>query len=139
MFLRVSYNRKLYGLTSADKLSGKGTSGYKHQYANFPVIRGSLPPRHGASSCWVRRNILQVRRLAANILNKQSRTADKGWSCRLGVGRGANYSSPYKLTHVTKFSQGFGLGLIFGGKETWNLAHWMGPDGTRPLGGSKRS
>jgi hypothetical protein len=27
-------------------------------------------------------------RVAANILNKQSRTADKGWSSSLGVGRG---------------------------------------------------
>jgi hypothetical protein len=27
-------------------------------------------------------------------LNKQSRTADKGCSSSLGVGRGANYSSP---------------------------------------------
>jgi hypothetical protein len=26
-------------------------------------------------------------RVAANILNKQSRTADKGWSYSLGVGR----------------------------------------------------
>jgi hypothetical protein len=33
-------------------------------------------------------------REAANILNKQSRTADKGWSSSLGVGRGANNSSP---------------------------------------------
>jgi len=30
-------------------------------------------------------------RVAANVLNKQSRTADKGWSSSLGVGRGANY------------------------------------------------
>jgi hypothetical protein len=37
---------------------------------------------------------LQFWRLAANILNKQSRTADKGWSSSLGVGRGANNSSP---------------------------------------------
>jgi len=28
-------------------------------------------------------------RVAANILNKQSRTADKGWSSSLGVGRDA--------------------------------------------------
>jgi hypothetical protein len=44
-------------------------------------------PRHCASSgCgW---------RVAANILNKQSLTADKGWSSCLGVGRGANNSSP---------------------------------------------
>jgi hypothetical protein len=32
-------------------------------------------------------------RVAANILNKQSRTADKGWSSSLGVGRGAENSS----------------------------------------------
>ena len=32
-------------------------------------------------------------RVAANILNKQLRTADKGWSSTLGVGRGANNSS----------------------------------------------
>jgi hypothetical protein len=35
----------------------------------------------------------QIRRVAANILNKQSRTTDKGWSFSLGVGRGANNSS----------------------------------------------
>jgi hypothetical protein len=32
---------------------------------------------------------LQVRRVAANILNKQLRAADKGWSSSLGIGRGA--------------------------------------------------
>ena len=35
-----------------------------------------------------------VWRVAANILNKQSRRADKGWSSSLGVGRGADNSSP---------------------------------------------
>ena len=30
-----------------------------------------------------------IRRVAANILNKQSWTADEGWSSSLGVGRGA--------------------------------------------------
>ena len=34
-----------------------------------------------------------VRRVAVNILNEQSRTADKVWSSSLGVGRGANNSS----------------------------------------------
>jgi hypothetical protein len=33
--------------------------------------------------------ILIIWRVAANILNKQSRIADKGWSCSLWVGRGA--------------------------------------------------
>jgi hypothetical protein len=37
---------------------------------------------------------LQIRRIAVNILNKQSRTADKGRSSSLGVGRAANNSSP---------------------------------------------
>ena len=33
-------------------------------------------------------------RVATNMLNKQSRTADTGWSSSLGVGQGANNSSP---------------------------------------------
>jgi hypothetical protein len=37
---------------------------------------------------------LQVWRVAANILNKQSQTADKGLSSSLGVGCGADNSSP---------------------------------------------
>jgi hypothetical protein len=47
---------------------------------------------------------LQLWREAANILNKQSRTADKGWSSSLRVGRGANNFSPKKisLTRVSK-------------------------------------
>ena len=35
-------------------------------------------------------------RVVANKLNKQSRTADKGWSFSLGVGRDANNSSREK-------------------------------------------
>jgi len=34
-----------------------------------------------------------IRKVAANKLNKQLRTADEGWSSSLGVGRGANYTS----------------------------------------------
>jgi hypothetical protein len=37
---------------------------------------------------------LQFWRVATNMLNKQSQTADKGLFSRLGVGRGANNSSP---------------------------------------------
>jgi len=33
-------------------------------------------------------------RVAANILNKESLTADKEWCYSLGVGQGANNSSP---------------------------------------------
>jgi hypothetical protein len=37
---------------------------------------------------------IQIWRVAANILNKQSRTADRGWSSSLAVGRGANKPPP---------------------------------------------
>jgi hypothetical protein len=37
---------------------------------------------------------LQIWTVAANILNKQSRTADSGWSSSLVVGRGANNPPP---------------------------------------------
>jgi len=37
---------------------------------------------------------LQTWRVAANTLNKQSRTADKVWSPSWGVGRDSNYYSP---------------------------------------------
>jgi len=39
-------------------------------------------------------NNMKLGRVAANILNKQSRTADEGWSSILVVGRGANNASP---------------------------------------------
>ena len=35
-----------------------------------------------------------ILRVAANILNKQSRTASKGWTSSFGVGQGANNSPP---------------------------------------------
>jgi len=40
---------------------------------------------------------IQMCRAAANVLNKQLRKADKGWSSRSGVGWGANYLSYQKL------------------------------------------
>ena len=43
----------------------------------------------GASSDGSWRNCLQMCRVVANILNKNSRTVDKGWSSRLGDGQGA--------------------------------------------------
>jgi len=39
------------------------------------------------------RDGLRIWRVTVNILNKQSRTADKGWSSGLRVGRGANIFS----------------------------------------------
>jgi hypothetical protein len=52
---------------------------------------------------------IQIWRLAMNVLNKQSWTANKGWSSSLGVVRGADNSSPLinnLLRNVTQ-SRGF--------------------------------
>jgi hypothetical protein len=59
-----------------------------------PMLGGSLSVQHGTSSSYGWRNSLQLWRLVANILNKQLRSNDKGWSSILGVGRGANNPSP---------------------------------------------
>jgi hypothetical protein len=53
---------------------------------------------------------LQIWRVAANILNKQSCTADSGWSTSLGVGRGLT-TLPRKaqyLLRITTHSLGTG-------------------------------
>ena len=42
------------------------------------ALTWSLSPRHGAFSDCGTKNGVQIRMGAANILNKQSRTADKG-------------------------------------------------------------
>jgi hypothetical protein len=55
---------------------------------------------------------LQIWRVAANILNKQSRTADNERSSSLGFGRGTNNSSPKKLSLLRKFIRSLGHGLI---------------------------
>jgi hypothetical protein len=56
------------------------------------VISGSLSPWHGVSSGLPIEERPLIWRGAANIFNKQSRTADKGWSSSLGVGGCANNS-----------------------------------------------
>jgi hypothetical protein len=64
---------------------------------------------------------LQIWRVAANILNKQSRTADRGWSSSLGFGRGANNPptvKPFDLLRIITKSQGFG-GKARRKKTTW--------------------
>jgi hypothetical protein len=82
----------------------KITDFYEENY-NDPVFYGSVRPsghvkwvpcHHGMARPQVADGGegLQVWRVAANILNKQSRTADKGWPSSLGVGRGANNSPP---------------------------------------------
>jgi len=47
-----------------------------------------------------------------NILNKQSRTADKGWSSMLGVGRGAETPHHKNFLLLQNVSKHLGPGLI---------------------------
>jgi hypothetical protein len=53
-----------------------------------PMLCGSLSSWNGMASLWVADggDSLQIWRVAANILNKQSWTANKGWSSSLVVG-----------------------------------------------------
>jgi hypothetical protein len=65
----------------------------KYTTTKVPCWVGSLSSWHGASSdCGLRS--LQIWRVAANILNKQSQTGEKGWSSSLEVGRWANNLLP---------------------------------------------
>jgi hypothetical protein len=67
------------------------TNGEEYLCKLFSVTLGwSLSPQQGTSSDCGWRNSLQLWRVAANILNKQSRIHDKGWSSSLGVALGAN-------------------------------------------------
>ena len=52
-------------------------------------------------------------RVAANILNKQSRTVDKGWPSSFGVGRGVNNFSPHKLALLRNMITCLGPGLRY--------------------------
>ena len=77
----------------------------------FPLLDSVLcfsgfdcTPVHGILNITTAWRVLRLRmeerppiwRVAANKLNKQSRTADEGWSSSLGVGRGSNNASPWK-------------------------------------------
>ena len=56
-----------------------------------------------SSGCGWRKG-LALWEVAANILNKQSRTTDKGWFSSLGVGRGANNPLPSDLNKLRNIS-----------------------------------
>jgi len=73
----------------------------KFHYARFetcyadPSYSGTSRPRNA-----VGRDGIQAWRVDANVMNKQSRKTDKGWSSNFGVGRGVNNTSP--LLNVTQ-------------------------------------
>jgi predicted NUDIX family NTP pyrophosphohydrolase len=55
---------------------------------------------------------LQIWGVSANILNKQSRTAEMEWPSNLGVGRGYNNSSPQKIRLLRKITRSLRPGQI---------------------------
>jgi hypothetical protein len=55
---------------------------------------------------------LQVWRVAANILNKQSRTADKGGPPAWGLGVGPTTPHPKKISLLRKIRRSLGPGRI---------------------------
>jgi hypothetical protein len=63
----------------------------RHDYITLVIQLGWVPCHHGIARPQVSDGGrgLQIWRVAANILNKQPRTADKGWPSSLGVGQGA--------------------------------------------------
>ena len=61
----------------------------------------------------VGRNGLQIWRLAANILNKQSQAANKGWSSRYVVARGAKNSLPVEIDTLWNFTHCLGVWQIY--------------------------
>jgi hypothetical protein len=63
-----------------------------HPWQESPFHHGTARPQVADGG-----DGLEVRRVAANILNKQSRTSEKGWSSSLGVWRGSNNSPSQTL------------------------------------------
>jgi len=62
--------------------------------APYPQVPATFPCHLGMARLRVADERPPIWRVAADILNKQSRTADKGWSSILGVGGGADNCSP---------------------------------------------
>jgi hypothetical protein len=81
-------------------------------------------------------DVLQIWKVAANILNKQSRTADRGWSSSLGIRWGAKnpQCKTSNLLHIIIKSLGQGFGGKARAKEaTWeNMAQVEGWDQNGP-------
>ncbi|KAJ4452239.1 hypothetical protein ANN_03757 [Periplaneta americana] len=91
------------------------------------------PYHHGMARPQVadRGDCLQIWRIVVNILNKQSLTADEGWSSSLGVGRRANNPSPcetWTLTlreeHRLRVFENKVLRKIFGAKRDEVTGEW---------------
>jgi hypothetical protein len=100
--LALKLNKFMCFLPSENKISSYPENLYFFLNIKEILVCGSLKyvkfvPRHNGM---VRPQVgdggdgLQVQKVAANIFNKQSRTADRGWSSSLGIGQGASNLPP---------------------------------------------
>ena len=104
LLFNFSFNLIYYLLTSCSRVLLEKLNGLQ-PVKKFPTLyapRSFITAFASAHYKWVpvitAWRVLRLRmeerppiwRVAANILNKQSRTADKGWSSSLGFGRGTN-------------------------------------------------
>jgi hypothetical protein len=97
----------------------------------LPVHVKWVPCYHGMARPRVadRGDSLQIQRVAANMLNEQSRTADRGWPSRLGGGAN-NPPHRKKLYLLQSMYKGLGSGQILWheqstGKRIRDLARGM--------------
>jgi hypothetical protein len=83
-------------------------------------VRGGVSCQHGMAPPRVTDagDALQILRVAWNILNKQSRTADKGWSSSLGLRVGLR-NLHLKIKLFTKYHKG---------PRTWTDSLGMGDE-----------
>jgi hypothetical protein len=71
------------------------------------------------------RNGFQIGRRPANILKRPSRTADKGWSSSLGLGRGAKDSPPLKITMLRNSSEKQAEHVTCSGDRKVDTGFWL--------------
>ena len=93
--------------------------------SDCPLRTTRTSSRHGASSGVGWRNGLQILRIAANILNKQSQTANRGWSSAWGLSDVLTTPLHKNLTMLRTIKKSLGTGLIL----RYNLSRAQGTGG----------
>jgi hypothetical protein len=107
---RKEKKRKPLGLMNQDAIATPSRHSYKSTILSVAMLW--ITCHHGMMCPQVADgDSLQIRMVAANILNKQSWTADRGWPSSFGVERGANnphckiicYKMFYRASDLDRF------------------------------------
>ena len=89
---------------------------FRRKVLSLSMLLNVIPVDHTkwvpVTTTWPVLRLPPIWSVAANILNKQSRTAEKGWSTSLEDERCADNSSPQKLVSFWNAYYCLGLGLI---------------------------